>query len=430
MSRNVLNRLIVPRWMWDAWRFKLTPSGRLVCSIAFLASMGLITVNIPIYQTFTAVVVFLTTVFIVNLCVRPRVRISGQLPPTATAGHPIVGHFRVTNLRWSAFDLRLGFIDLPKQVLHVDRELSVPDLNADETLPFPVTLQATRRGIYALPPLRAYSTFPFQMFRSGSSRAPLPALTVLPAFHPLTTLNVPTNARHQPGGIALTSSIGESPEYIGNREYSPGEPVKRIDFRAWARLGKPVVREYQEEYYCRVAVVLDTFLKPRLTRAGFERWAEGWYFPSEPGPETHAELEAAVSLTAAIGDALSRGEYLIDLFAAGPELYVFQAGRNVAHFDNLLEILAGVERCREDPFERVGAALIDQLGQISTTICVFLDWDAARRRLAQAIQSAGCRLKCVIVRDRPTTLPFDEDEFGVLTEVTPAQVESGGLEAL
>ena len=122
---------------------------------------------------------------------------------------------------------------------------------------------------------------------------------------PLVDVSVPVGMRHQPGGIALTSNIGESPEYIGNREYVPGEPVRRIDFRSWARLGKPVVREFQEEYYCRIALVLDTHVVPKMTWGSFERWAEGWYFPYEQGPEEFPELEAAVSMTAALADALS-----------------------------------------------------------------------------------------------------------------------------
>ena len=36
--------------------------------------------------------------------------------------------------------------------------------------------------------------------------------------------------------------------------------------------------------------------------------------------EKYPDLEAAVSLTAAIADAMNRGEALIDIFAAGPQL--------------------------------------------------------------------------------------------------------------
>jgi uncharacterized protein (DUF58 family) len=259
----------------------------------------------------------------------------------------------------------------------------------------------------------------------------LPPLLVLPGFHPLTDLSVPVSTRHQPGGVALTSNVGESPEYIGNREYVPGEPVRRIDFRAWGRLGKPVVREFQEEYYCRVAVVLDTHVTPQKTWAGMAtKWGDAWYMPGEDGPETFAELEAAVSLTAAIADSLSRGEYLIDLFAAGPELYVFQAGRHVAHLENLLEILACVAPCRENHFAAITPRIAEELGQISTVICVLLDWDESRRQLARAVVEAGCELKRILVRDRPPTLPVHDAELGECPQFTPEQVTAGVIERL
>jgi len=211
----------------------------------------------------------------------------------------------------------------------------------------------------------------------------------------------------------LTSSIGESPEYIGNREYVPGDSARRIDYRSWARLAKPVVREYQEEYYCRVALVLDTFV-PRGRKARREG------FP---------DLEAAISLSASVADALSRGEYLIDLFAAGPELYVFRAGRHTAHFENILEIVACVDACRDNPFDTVAPALVDELTNISTVIGVLLDWDASRRQLVRTAVEMGCSVKILIVRDGETTEPIDFDE-GSVVQLSIAQIRDGGLDVL
>ena len=42
-----------------------------------------------------------------------------------------------------------------------------------------------------------------------------------------------------------------------------GDPLRKIHWRSWARRGKPVVKEYQEEYFSRIALVLDTFLPRR-----------------------------------------------------------------------------------------------------------------------------------------------------------------------
>jgi hypothetical protein len=97
-------------------------------------------------------------------------------------------------------------------------------------------------------------------------------------------------------------------------------------------------------------------LLPRGSGAGYVRPSHA---PSRPAGL--CRLEAAISLSASVADALSRGEYLIDLFAAGPELYVFRAGRHTAHFENILEIVACVEACRRNPFETIAPALADEL---------------------------------------------------------------------
>jgi uncharacterized protein (DUF58 family) len=419
--RNIINRAL--DLAWRRWRDEVTPAGKYLLGGVSLAIFGLITVQIPIYQVLFALAALLAVAEVAGVIFSPRVKVAGEFPLKATAGQPVVGHFTVANQSWRpTYDLELGLFGLPAAIREVDAGGSVPCLKQGESVTLPVTLAPVRRGLHELPPLRVFSTFPFNLVRSGWSRLPLEPLLVLPAFHPLARVDIPVGSRYQPGGIALTSHVGESPEYVGNREYIPGEPVRRLDFRAWARLGIPVVREFQEEYYCRIALILDTFIPPR--RRG--RWSK----PLRPGPEGFPELEAAVSLTAAVADALSSGEYLVDLFAAGPELYVFHSGRHTAHFENMLEILACVEACREDPFQNILPALADEVGNISAAVCILLDWDGPRRQLVRTILEAGCSLKVVIVRDGDTTEPLTHEDGGEFVQIPPASIRDGGVDSL
>jgi uncharacterized protein (DUF58 family) len=236
-------------------------------------------------------------------------------------------------------------------------------------------------------------------------------------------LSIPLATRYQPGGIALTSRVGESMEYIGNREYIPGEPARRLDFRSWARLGRPVVREFQEEYYCHVALILDTQLSSwskndSLFGALWSGFKHGWNDADSPA------FEAAVSMTAAVAESLSHGEYIIDLFAAGPDLHVFRSGRHTAHFENVLELLACVGTSSIDPVDTLLPALSEELASVSTAVCVLLDWNVSRRRLVQAIRDVGCELKVVIVRDNETTLPVDPGDAEFVC-VSSTEVQSG-----
>lgn len=398
------------RWLW---RYKLTPGGRILFwNVAFTAA-GAVTVQISVYQMFCVLTALSIAVAATNRLLRPRLSVKGELPHRATAGDEFQVEFELTNQsRWPAYDLMLWMIDLPRSIQFLSPDVALPRLAPGESARLPLRLRPSRRGIYALPDLLPHSTFPFNLLRSRKEPVPVGSLTVLPRFHPLEHFDVPTGLRYQPGGVAPGLRAGDSPEYIGNREYVPGMPARRLDFRSWARLGRPVVREYQEEYYCRIALILDT-----------------WQPARRVPPDGFPALEAAISLTASLADWLAETEYLIDIFAAGPELHVFRAGRQLAHFDSVLEILAGVEHSRTDPFRELTPAVAEELESITTTLCIFLDWDDAREQLVRTVLDAGSELKVFVVRDTPTTRPLPDD-IRQIQQLTPDSIQSGRVDHL
>lgn len=380
-------------------------------------SMGVSSIDRPVYIVVCAWTAPAVIAFALGWLLRPRVAVSADFPNRGAVGQPLAIRCALKNTRKRPlFSLGAGLFFLPLEMNVGNAPEIVDSIGPGETAICQVRIVPRRRGIYKMPPIQAFSTFPLNLYRTPAGVSESWSLLVLPSFHPLYQIDVPIGMRYQPGGIALTSHIGESPEYIGNREYVPGDPIRHIDFRAWARLARPAVREYQEEYYCRIALVLDTFTGKK----------------NPPTPAGFPDFEAAVSLTAAIADALSRGEYLIDLFAAGPELYVFRAGRHTAHFENVLEILAGVGHTVDNPFERLAPALVEELSNISTVVCVFLDWDRGREHLVRAAAEAGCSLKVVVVRDGETTEPLDALHAWTthIRQVSVGAVADGGIDAL
>ena len=97
--------------------------------------------------------------------------------------------------------------------------------------------------------------------------------------------------------------------------------VRDLHAKTWARTGEPVVRKYQQEYFSRVGVILDTDL---------------------PGRDEE-KFEAAISLAAGMIANLSRGEALIDLLVTGDRLHPLTVGRSLGHLDQALDHLACVE---------------------------------------------------------------------------------------
>jgi len=99
-------------------------------------------------------------------------------------------------------------------------------------------------------------------------------------------------------------------------------------------------------------------------------------------------------------------------------------------FDNVLEILSCVDRCPDDPFETIGPAVFEELSNVSTAVCIFLDWDAQREKMARAVLDSGSSLKIIIIHEGETTLPYNATEFGHAYHFTPHQIASGKVESI
>ena len=407
----------IPWWLRSVrlvLRFKFTRAGRVAVMLLFLSALGIITVEVPVYQIFCCLVGLLGCVEFTGMVLRPDLNVTGTLPERITAGETAVGSVMVENRGLlPACDIMCGLFYLPSGLKHVDAGAVLPSLRRGERQSLPVSIRGLRRGEYALPDLHVHSTFPMNLMRFGRAVVPGSKLTVVPAFHRLEQVDIPISRRYQPGNLLQESRAGDAPEYVGNRDYVPGEPFKRLDFRAWARVGKPVVREYQDEYCARVALVLDTFA-PRSFP----------YFRSKVGPR----LEAAVSLTASIADALNETEATIDVFAAGPDLYLFQTATGTTHFESVLEILAAVESTRHNPFEKLTPVIAESLEETSVVICVLVDWDDSREELTRRIIDSGCALRVVLVRESPPDRPLPNDER--YTQLSPRNILEGEVRVL
>lgn len=430
-----------PRLLRFLIEFKLTPIGRLAVVAIVLSAIGSVTLEIPIYQIFCGIVAAFGVIEITGLLMRPQLRVDAWLPEQIGTGETAVGYVTVENRGWlPACDIMCSLFDLPAGLRHIDGENVIPAIRRGEQIRLPVSISARHRGEYTVPEIRVHSTFPFNLMRFGSARVPPRKLTVLPSFHALEEFSVPVSQRYQPGGLLVESRSGDSPEYVGNREYVSGEPVRRLDFRAWARVGKPVVREYQDEFCSRVALVLDTYHPPMrdTARRTMRRWMRSGTWKRNGARSQlerstlpfagNAAFEAAVSLTASVADVLHERETHIDLFAAGPDLFLFQTAAGVTHFESVLEILAAVGTTRQNPFETIAPVMAENLESISVAICVVLDWDQSREELTRRILEAGCALRVLLVRDDSPTRPFREDEN--YQRISPGAVLSGRLSRL
>ena len=406
----------VSRWLWRIYTQRFTSAGRwfLLVSLIFIMYGGA-SLQLQAYVTAIYILAIWMVAVAGVLAYRPRVRISSSSPPRICAGETLSIDVRVEQLgRLRGADLTLIPHRLPADIDALPPEgVALEDLRRSQVANVRVLLRCSLRGCYTLRGFRVESGFPFGILRARRIFAEQRTLLVYPAFTPLARLLLPMSRRYQPGGVAMTSHLGESFEYLGNREYREGDNPRDIDWRATARATRPIVREWVEEYMLRAAVILDTHVPPTL-RGKLAR-------------SRREAFERGVSICAAVSDYMAGQDYLVDLFAAGPNLYHLTAGRSLAYLDQILDILACVEESSDEPFEAIEPPLAALLERLSTVICVFLDWDEARRNFALRLRSAGISVKVIIVTDRRCALnpAADADLLGEVPIITGEQFQQG-----
>lgn len=406
----------------SAWlRRRLTPAGSLIAGGLIAAGVfGIDTRASLAYQIVGLFAGLLLVAALGTLRFRPRLHLRRTLPEFATAGQPLSYGFRIEN-RGGRPLADLTLVDELRTPLPSFAEfMRAPDPGAGRINPFDrfvgyprwLALLARRRGADTEPaplPLlapceaaevklqlephrRGYVHFSSAYLLRPDAlgllnavrKAPLPqSLLVLPRRYEVPQPALAGHRRYQPGGVSLASAVGDSQEFIALREYRPGDPLRHIHWRSWARTGGPVVKEFQDEFFVRHALILDTF-----------------------GPHDEAVFEEAVSLAASFAAAPRSPDALLELMFVGIEAHSFSSGRSLAGAEHLLEILACVEPCTGHPFSALTELVLGHEGQLSGCICVLANWDAPRRALVTRLDAAG--LPLLVVALRPAGMPVPD----------------------
>lgn len=373
----------------ERWYRGSTPVGRVLAALwLIVGAFGLEVRETSIYFLWCA----LTGLAVAGLLVRRFYALDGvtvrvEHAPRVRVGERLDVTFTLENRSGrDHFALAIDGPLLPWDGSYLAKRSGLGHLPAGATERVIVPLQFVARGEHHLDPFHVAATAALGLtFGPTIGTAGLRFL-VLPRLARVTRIDLDTTVRHQPGGIALASRTGEARELIGLRPYRPGDPVRDLSHRAWARTGVPVVREYQQEYFTRLSLVLDT-------DASADR----------------ATFEAAIRVAAGVLAHLVRGDVLVDLMIVGGQLHRLTLGRSLGRLEQALDLLAVVEPGA--PFEaaKIMALLSPHLDRLSSVVIVALADDEPRRRVAEGIRrrGVGCR---TIVMGRDVTVEAVERE--------------------
>ncbi len=393
----------------------------LLILLVFAAILGVETKLSMVFQVFTFIVFLLLIAFLLSLRMRGDFDFQRHLPRFATAGMPFQYNISIQNHSGRRYD-KLNLIDefedtsltyreflqlkpsspFPKTSRRrksgwsrwldlLGRKQGAPkepqkhvDLQPNEVKDLRLEMLPLRRGRIRLSGISVARPDPLGLCYARHFKQVQQSILVLPKRYSIPPIQMPGGRKHHSGGMALTTSVGESEEFVSLREYRPGDPLRKFHWKSWAKIGKPIVKEYQEEFFVRHVLILDTFVSENQTEA----------------------FEEAISLAASFACTVQTQESLLDLIFVGLEVYCFTAGRGLGQTDKILEVLADVQPCDTKPFDALFSTVMSKAAYCSGSICIFASWDEQRQKLVQLLRQLDIPVFVfVILKPDDTTNP-------------------------
>lgn len=305
-------RAINPVTWWRSIR------GGLTAGSVTLLLIGIVSMNIvwgyPWVGMFALCLSMGAVGLIANRIVRPRFWVAMDTPQWVTAGEPFGMEVRLENIRRIAvFESRVllpSGVDRPRRwrvlaglAVNGSAYLPIHFLGAGDVIRWRQTFHFRQRGWHPLPDVTVEGYFPFHLFRSVSVASPNRRIAVAPRAvdDPADIVGRQIEQAMRDLQHRLQSSAagaGDLMNYVGSHEYRPGMPVRRWDFASWARLGKPIVREYSPPSVPTIRLLIDT--------------------ADERGAGGSAGLERLLQLAATAVNILARGQCRLEFATTGP----------------------------------------------------------------------------------------------------------------
>ena len=382
------------RWLNDA----LSREGRALALLSlFVGVAGLETDSTQVYVVWSA----LAGLLIASLLVRRTMRMTSvvmevQVPPRVAQGEPATFSLTLRNEGEQTHrNVRIRGPFLPWDGTWIASVPGVANLPPGGVARCDLQARFEERGGHYLDPFSAAPLMPMGLAVAAGVRTAGCRFLVVPRIAPVASLELPTGSRYQPGGVAQASQTGEAMELFGVRPYRPGDSVRDLHVRTWARVGVPHVKEYQQEYFTRIGIILDT----------------------DRTVSEERRLEAAVSLAAGVVSHLSRGEALIDVLVVGAEVHSLTVGRSLGFLDQALDLLATAREGEEMNVEGVMARLDPYLEPLACVVLITQAAGPRRAELVSRIERYGVQCRVLHVVDD------DSISYGPLgLPVTPEQI--------
>jgi uncharacterized protein (DUF58 family) len=269
-----------------------------------------------------------------------------------------------------------------------------------------VTITCQARGYFPLGPARLRSGDLFGITSHGRDVSSTDYLIVYPRIVPLEALGLP--ALHPLGDARARRPLLEDPtRTVGIRDYQPDDPLRRVHWKATARLGRLQARQYEATTAHRLQIFLN------LDTLGEYAEYRGFVRPL---------LELNIMVAASLAAWADGQGYPVGLIANG---YLPEGLRRAriapalggAHLTEILEALAKIFPTPVMPLGDLMYLETSGLPWGTTAIVVTAVYDPPLRVGIERLRAAGHTVVMVLIGDRVEAPALDVPAYRVQGEV-------------
>jgi uncharacterized protein (DUF58 family) len=254
----------------------------------------------------------------------------------------------------------------------------LPVLSAESKTKVTGEILPLRRGHLSLEAITLVCPDPLGLIYKRHRYGLPQSVCILPKRYQLPPLKLSQSRRYQMGENPLVASIGESLEFRALRDYRPGDPTNKIHWRSWAKVGRPIVKEQQEDSAVHHGLILDTFL------------------PDDRSEIFEAALTVAISFLLQEQPEASR----LDVMFASQEVRCVTVGRGLRQRAQILEALATLRPCQTHCLDVLTPVVQSRLPRLSGCFCIFIKMDEIRYAFLKKLAQSGLPIKAIFLYEQ------------------------------
>lgn len=247
------------RWFAFKMEYKISREGWIyIAGVLLVAFAALNTGNNLLFLVLASLIAIILMSGILSTVTLSGVNVALQLPEHIFAGQTVRASVELENekLTLPSFALRVEAIK-PKGELQstiLETPVFFPYVPKQDRVRQSVPMTFPRRGLYRQDAFRVVTRFPFGFLQKARRLDLKTEALVYPSIEPTNEL-----IDMLPGiqGALETAAKGRGQDLYALRDYTANDSVRHVHWKASARSGSLMVREFTREDDCRVLLVLD-----------------------------------------------------------------------------------------------------------------------------------------------------------------------------